>query len=402
MKSIAISAVCAVLWCTAAAQTGINVNNYIYAYDREYISHYAIDTTLSFYNTAPGEKWIDISTPFEVEKTGKDVTWNFNQEVFTHPITYGHSRFEKDTFFIYAFKRPDDVPRSPLCLNCNEDAEWVFMKRLSRHVYLPPNDTTYECTGYNFYVKEGDDFGTFGGLASVGSVITGYRDLKKHMLDLPYNYGRIITESTDTLASRSLPGVKEFVIQRWFYGVDGYGTLRLPYGNVKGAIKLTSASVEVVRRHYDNGNITTDTQKIWNTYNWYHPWVSGGLPVMEGYYMYLYNQTVHTRPHRMYYTYILKEESIKEKLKTLSLKDVQTKGNSFILYPVPAQDVLHWQRTTGYSAQIRVLNTGGMEILRDRADTPSGTIDIRTLPAGVYVIQITGQDGVETARDVKQ
>jgi hypothetical protein len=380
------------------AQVEVNTDNFIAPLDRPYILHYAIDTTLPTYspNGSTG-LMIDISTPFEVEHSGPKCIWDLSREVFGPPSVYGPKYSETDTFFIYRHINPDDVPieAESKCLGCINEA--VFVKLTQK-------------VNYEFYSFKEEDYQLFGGVSFINNKYIGGRYPQIKGIGLPYRYGRYIHDSFDTLSSKSLPGAKEFLTRRDFYGVDGEGELILPYGRVKGAIKLTDATIDVVTRVYDNGNITVDTQDVYGVYQWYHPEISGGIPIVEAYHKHLYYQAQHTRPLRQYNLYMLKEESIKDELialekKQLSQDEFAVSASLLRLYPNPAEHSLSWvYEGSDIPKSLRVFDLHGclwfeLELL---ANNSTGILDLQTLPAGVYVLELKGDAFLQKQRFIKQ
>ena len=401
MKPISIITACLSLIQTAVSQTEINTENYIFEYDREYVSHYAMDTTLPHYELG-GRIQLDITTPFEVEKSGKGVVWNFEKEVFTYPWTYDGGFGYDDTFRIYSFiQNPMEAPSSPYCANCNEDADFVMKEIPSSRGWTPYNPEA-KVVYYLFNMKTNNDIEVFGSVDIYDdSLINGNRLSKPVKKNLPYYFGHTFYSTIDTTYSKSLPGAKEFVIRYDYYGIDGQGTLLLPYGKVEGAIKLTGLTIDILRRHYDNGNVTTDTQDVWGVYKWYHPFISGGIPIVEGYYKHVYYQAQHTRPHRFYFTYMLKEESIKEEMRTLGLYQQEKELPHLLVYPVPTGHILHWQRSEDTRADLRITDLRGVEVLRSATMGNTGSLDIHFLSPGIYFLHITDGEKTTGARFIK-
>ena len=71
-----------------------------------------------------------------------------------------------------------------------------------------------------------------------------------------------------------------------------------------------------------------------------------------------------------------------------------TNVNHFTIYPNPASDIINIE---GPASEIRILDINGRNLLNKTTTTDTTTIDVNSLQAGIYIIQITDNEGAKTA-----
>ncbi|KAB8155979.1 T9SS type A sorting domain-containing protein [Kordia sp. TARA_039_SRF] len=82
---------------------------------------------------------------------------------------------------------------------------------------------------------------------------------------------------------------------------------------------------------------------------------------------------------------------------TLSTEEVSSRLLDFTIYPNPAKATLHIQTTENIQT-ITIFDITGKQILRNNATT----IDVRSLQAGMYILQVTSNKKNSTKRFIKQ
>ena len=78
----------------------------------------------------------------------------------------------------------------------------------------------------------------------------------------------------------------------------------------------------------------------------------------------------------------------------LSSLPPETAEWSSAVYPVPARDLLHLRATP--ESTYRILNASGQTLLTGIVSTTKEGIDVKHLPAGWYIIQVTQPTGITT------
>ena len=73
------------------------------------------------------------------------------------------------------------------------------------------------------------------------------------------------------------------------------------------------------------------------------------------------------------------------------------------IFPNPASDILHIQSDKLINANYELINTLGQTILSGKINNAlSGTLNIETLPAGVYYIQLREENNISQLKFVKE
>ena len=76
-----------------------------------------------------------------------------------------------------------------------------------------------------------------------------------------------------------------------------------------------------------------------------------------------------------------------------------TTNTGIIVYPNPATDQLVAEHLNG--GEISVLNMNGSELIRQSVTGSNATIDVSTLPGGVYILRVLGSSNTETIKFTK-
>jgi hypothetical protein len=77
--------------------------------------------------------------------------------------------------------------------------------------------------------------------------------------------------------------------------------------------------------------------------------------------------------------------------------DLQGTVDNYQVYPVPAGDVLNVASPTGQNFDLQLLGQDGRSI-KSASGNSQISIDISSVPPGVYFLRITGQNGIETRK----
>lgn len=86
--------------------------------------------------------------------------------------------------------------------------------------------------------------------------------------------------------------------------------------------------------------------------------------------------------------------------KTLDVINIATK-ETLTLYPNPVGDVLHIGNLA-QAAQVTIYNSAGAVIINQLVDKTQNTINTASLPAGMYFVQLKGEDVDASGRIIKQ
>jgi len=72
------------------------------------------------------------------------------------------------------------------------------------------------------------------------------------------------------------------------------------------------------------------------------------------------------------------------------------------IYPNPAKEVLHIDLASDISARIKILNIHGQVMLEKQLDSKNVSINISSLPAGLYFVQVDAAHQKLTRKIVKE
>jgi hypothetical protein len=70
------------------------------------------------------------------------------------------------------------------------------------------------------------------------------------------------------------------------------------------------------------------------------------------------------------------------------------------IYPNPAMDQLTIGTPVG--GQLSVQSLSGQQLIQQTVTIPATTLDVKTLPAGVYVVKVADKKGVQVGKFIKQ
>lgn len=88
-------------------------------------------------------------------------------------------------------------------------------------------------------------------------------------------------------------------------------------------------------------------------------------------------------------------------LNTLGITDVAS-GKTIQVYPNPAKDVLHFGLNSSEPVNVAIYNTTGQAVANATLNNAGNSIQVSSLPAGVYYIQLSGNGMSGTTKFVKQ
>ena len=86
--------------------------------------------------------------------------------------------------------------------------------------------------------------------------------------------------------------------------------------------------------------------------------------------------------------------------KTSGVDDVENSLCAF--YPNPVSDLLTVRLNTVRSASAQVFDLVGTVVAEKQLDASDMTLDLRSLPAGIYVVRVIAGDSIYTERIVKE
>lgn len=76
-------------------------------------------------------------------------------------------------------------------------------------------------------------------------------------------------------------------------------------------------------------------------------------------------------------------------MNTVGIQENQLSKNTFSIYPNPANDIIHINTSTSLvNESYAIINTLGQTVLKGKLENERSTIDVQTLQAGVYFLQI--------------
>jgi photosystem II stability/assembly factor-like uncharacterized protein len=84
----------------------------------------------------------------------------------------------------------------------------------------------------------------------------------------------------------------------------------------------------------------------------------------------------------------------------VGINDHHQTVNTLCIYPNPASTTITIQSPVKGSLYIH--NTSDQQVLRQEVTEPTTTIDISTLPGGVYVVKVVGEKGVQVGKFIKE
>ncbi len=162
---------------------------------------------------------------------------------------------------------------------------------------------------------------------------------------------------------------------------DGYGTLMMPYGNVSNVLRVRN-----IENYSDVSSLFTIDYEF-TTHFFYKPGTHAPL-------LMIYHQEITT----------FGNTTTSESLAWLNggptgINDALTNAIGMEVYPNPATDRADIVfGTVGGNLDLDVMDVNGRMVMRERlAGIPMGiqrhTMDVSTLPAGVYMLRITAADG---------
>ena len=87
----------------------------------------------------------------------------------------------------------------------------------------------------------------------------------------------------------------------------------------------------------------------------------------------------------------------------VGLYDFSRKENRLKLFPSPTTSKITVEtELSSTSSQLFISNLSGQTLIISKITKHSATIDVSTLPSGVYVVKIVGEKGVQVGKFVKQ
>jgi hypothetical protein len=72
------------------------------------------------------------------------------------------------------------------------------------------------------------------------------------------------------------------------------------------------------------------------------------------------------------------------------------------IFPNPTKDLLQINADLGGKKELTVMSISGQIVLRDSFLNKKKTLDLSSLPAGMYLVKITSKDGNVTQRIIKE
>jgi hypothetical protein len=84
----------------------------------------------------------------------------------------------------------------------------------------------------------------------------------------------------------------------------------------------------------------------------------------------------------------------------VGIDESQVYTNLIQIYPNPASTTIDIK--SPIIGTLSILDLGGQQILQQEITKPTTTIDVSTLPSGVYVVKVIGEKGVQVGKFIKQ
>jgi hypothetical protein len=72
------------------------------------------------------------------------------------------------------------------------------------------------------------------------------------------------------------------------------------------------------------------------------------------------------------------------------------------IFPNPTKDLLQINADLGGKKELTVMSISGQIVLRDSFLNKKKTLDLSSLPAGMYLVKMTSKDGNVTQRIIKE
>lgn len=218
-------------------------------------------------------------------------------------------------------------------------------------------------------------------LGSVGPVLSYAYDAPGILYGLPMTLG-------DTMGSDYCYWSDGLGVQYHFCGntlvtFDAMGTLELPYGTYAGAkhVTLRSSSFETTVGSADSSYIVKQ--------QWFLPGIPA--PVLEA--------NVYIADDGTWYPsgWLMSQGSLTGMLERANAVP------DWSVHPNPTEGLITLKRTSAGAAVVDVLTNDGrcVRTFNLPAGTPGITVDLEGLPAGIYLVRMSGSDGTATRRVVK-
>ncbi len=91
-----------------------------------------------------------------------------------------------------------------------------------------------------------------------------------------------------------------------------------------------------------------------------------------------------------------------EPVQVISTGQLENMGTTFLLAPNPVNDVLHITRVEGDAASVSIVDLHGRAVLNEQLRGSQHTLNVATLPHGVYLVRVSTTTGWQCARFVKE
>ena len=152
----------------------------------------------------------------------------------------------------------------------------------------------------------------------------------------------------------------------------------------------TNAWVNYDRNTYTydaNGNSITGKYDAWQSGNW-EPGMGDLDLISQKYYLY------HLYPvHRYEAQYII----------ITGIADIQATNSNLSVFPNPANDKITIEISGKTNeSNLAIVNIEGQELISQQVTEPKTTIDISTLPSGVYFVRLTNDKTIEVGKFMKK
>lgn len=263
----------------------------------------------------------------------------------------------------------------------------TFIDKDSFRIISPSNSTaypgaTYEhyrvgVTGENLLVFSFDNDTLF--LHRVGSTNSGttfYPKLPSIKFPIAFNEASVVNGFIYSPSGTATYGERNTVVL-----YDGYGTLKLPGGNVFNDV-FRLKKIETDTSYISNTSVT------YTTYIWQHK--NGGVPLLT---------MIYTGNPDYYAVFASKEAGESTAIRK------QNKEDNISFYPNPStSSIVIENKSTINIEKIEVLDiTGRIALLPQLSSQTKNTIDIKTLPNGVYFMKLQYNKGqVFTKKFIKE
>ncbi len=260
--------------------------------------------------------------------SGASVTWNYSALVQTSLDTSSYVTCASTPYC-------DSFPTSTIAATDNHGNYSYYIANTNAFSYLG-----YEYTGYSLHYSNPIDYGYY---------------------PLTYNSVHVDT-GINPLGSSSITYLDSFKC-------DGYGTLILPTGTYTNVLRVheTQYAVEGPTPSYS-----------WRSeyYLWYTPGIHGSVLYMG------YDTTGSGTPHISYVGYISRT--------TTAVPETGSAKSSIMLYPNPANELLHIAANEITYNEFSICNAMGQEVRKEKIAAPQTDLNINDLVPGVYYVRFTG------------